>query len=319
MYGCPLAWESPLRNFANCEHWVFAKCEHLIWCSQWQNYAAPTKTLAKLANHAAKHMKANGVAVLDTPSKWQWLQKRLPVQKIWGVGQKLTQRLNAIGIQSAYDLAQSQPKNIRRFTSINMERTIAELNGELCFGIEEYASDKKEIFVTRSFGTKTNSKEELLQHISRYAVAACEKMRLQKGVTQHMMVFARSSAFKDNYYSKSTTHSLPHITQDTRLIVQAAKMVMSRLYKEGVLFAQCGIGLLDVRSSQFHQSDLFTKGDTHHADSLMQTLDTVNQRFGRDSLVLGAEGLRSGKWSMNQQLLSPAYTSSWAELPVVGG
>lgn len=156
---------------------------------------APTKTLSKLANLAAKNIKDNGVAILDTPIKWQWLQKRLAINKIWGIGSKLTQRLNILGIHTAYQLALANPKHIKRFTNINVERTIAELNGEPCFELEKNPAHKKSIFVTRSFGTKTNNKEELLRHISRYAASAAEKLRQQNDLCQTVYIFAETSRF----------------------------------------------------------------------------------------------------------------------------
>ena len=277
---------------------------------------APTKTLAKLANHAAKKIKDNGVAVLDTPEKWQWLQKRLPVNKIWGVGSKLTKRLNAMGIYNAYQLAQTPPKKIRQQLSINVEKIVCELNGEKCIELEEQTPPRKEIFVTRSFGTKTQSKADLLQHISRYASAASEKLRNQNSFTSTLYVFAQTSRFKGNYYSPSISIQLPYPTNDSVLIIKYAKNAMSKLYRAEHLFAKCGIGLLDLRDRRFYQQDLFEAGQALKTDHVMQLLDNINQRYGRDSIVFGAEGL-NGKWTMNQNRLSPAYTSSWADLPII--
>jgi len=275
---------------------------------------APTKTLSKLANHAAKKIKADGVAVLDTPVKWQWLQKRLPINNIWGIGKRLTHRLNAIGIQSAYQLAQADPHFIRKQTSINVERTVRELNGEACIGLDEEPAPKKEIFVTRSFGQKTDSEEELLRHISRYAAAAAEKLRSQNSFCSSLYLFAFTSEFKPGFYRNSTVVRLPYPTSDSEIIIRHAKVGMRELYRPNSLFAKCGIGLLDIRDRHFYQFDLFTPGQSKHSDELMQVIDSVNQRYGRDSVTFGAEGL-TGKWTMRQNKLSPSYTSSWRELP----
>ena len=48
----------------------------------------------------------------------------------------------------------------------------------------------------------------------------------------------------------------------------------------------------------------------------MQVMDDINQRYGRDSVTFGAEGL-TGKWTMRQNRLSPAYTSSWVDIPKI--
>ena len=289
----------------------------------WQNVRmpvgvgiAPTKTLAKLANHAAKKMKDNGVAVLDTPQKWQWLQKRLPVKKVWGIGSRLARRLDAMGIETAYQLATSKPRYLRQQFNVNVERTIRELNGEACINLEENAPPRKEIFITRTFGDATHSKSELLNHISRYAAAAAEKLRRQNSFTQTLYVFAQSSRFKANYYHPGISIQLPYPSSDTALIIHHAKQAMRKIYKKGVCFNKCGIGLLDLRERQFYQQDLFDPGQSLKTDKRLEICDQINRRFGRDTLVYGAEGLQ-GKWSMHQQMLSPAYTSSWQDLPRV--
>ncbi len=287
----------------------------------WQNVRmpvgvgiAPTKTLSKLASHAAKKIKPSGVAVLDTPIKWQWLQRRLSVNKIWGVGKQLTRRLNTLGIHTAYQLAQANPRFIRNQSSVNLERTIRELNGEQCIALDEQPAPKKEIFVTRSFGDKTDNKEELLCHISRYAAAAAEKLRSQNSFCTSLYLFALTSEFKANFYSNSCVVKLPHPSSDSSLIIRHARQGMSEIFQPGSLFAKCGIGLLDIRDRNFYQYDLFNPGQRVVTDELMQMVDNINNRYGRDSITFGSEGL-TGKWTMRQSRLSPAYTSSWLELP----
>ncbi|WP_444956806.1 DUF4113 domain-containing protein [Microbulbifer sp. ZKSA002] len=46
----------------------------------------------------------------------------------------------------------------------------------------------------------------------------------------------------------------------------------------------------------------------------MQAIDQINQRFGRGTLFLGAEGINK-KWKMRQEHRSPAYTTQWEDLP----
>ncbi len=277
---------------------------------------APTKTLAKLANHAAKKIKRDGIAVLDHPDKWQWLLKRLPVDKVWGIGRRLQRRLAVLGIHSAWQLAQADPVFIRRHTSLQVDRCIRELNGEACFALEEQPPAKKEIFVTRSFAEKTGRLEDLLGHIHRYAVAAAEKLRSQNSLCQSLYVFAHTSEFESGLYRGSQVLSLPWPTSDSRLIARQARAAMRKIHRPGLRFMKCGVGLLDIRDRRFHQPDLFTPGQSADDDRLMTLLDRINQRFGRDSLVFGSEGL-NGKWTMRQNLLSPGYTFNWAELPRV--
>jgi DNA polymerase V len=54
--------------------------------------------------------------------------------------------------------------------------------------------------------------------------------------------------------------------------------------------------------------------DTKHGQ-LMEMIDNINRTHGRHTLRYASENL-SAKWRMRQGMKSPAYTTSWAELPV---
>ncbi len=75
---------------------------------------APTKTLAKLANHAAKKWtQTGGVVDLSSPDRQRRLMALVPVEDVWGVGRRISKKLNAMGITNALQLADSHPPFIR--------------------------------------------------------------------------------------------------------------------------------------------------------------------------------------------------------------
>src|SRR5690606_36051439 len=80
---------------------------------------APTKTLAKLANRAAKKIpKLAGVGVLDTKEKWDWLLLRTPTKDVWRVGSRISARLADLGTRTAYQLATADPKWLKKNFSV---------------------------------------------------------------------------------------------------------------------------------------------------------------------------------------------------------
>ena len=278
---------------------------------------APTKTLAKLANRAAKEIsKTAGVCVLDEAEKWQWLQKHWPVNKIWGVGSGFAKRLNRLGIYTIYDLAQASPKFIRKHANVNLERIVEELNGKPCFQFEGVPQPKKQIYITRSFAEKARTLSTLQNHISRYVSAAAEKLRAQSCKTTSMTVFVQCSPFDEHYDSNTVTVELEYPTNDSRVLIQQAKRMMSSLFRAGYRYQRCGVGLLEIIDETFLQDDLFTSGQSVKSEKLMNVTDDINKKYGRDVAVFGAEGL-SGKWSMRQNYLSPQYTTKWRDLPIV--
>lgn len=74
----------------------------------------PTKTLAKLANFAAKKWRrTGGVLDLSCPRRRERLMRIVPVDEVWGIGGRLSQRLGQMGIRSVWDLCRQSPDAMR--------------------------------------------------------------------------------------------------------------------------------------------------------------------------------------------------------------
>ncbi len=90
----------------------------------------PTKTLAKLANYAAKKWPATGGVVdLRDEGRRARLMAITPVEEIWGIGRRLTAKLEAQGIKTVAELVAADPKALRRRYGVVVERTLQELRG----------------------------------------------------------------------------------------------------------------------------------------------------------------------------------------------
>lgn len=277
---------------------------------------APTKTLAKLANHAAKKIpQCNGVCVLDEPHKSHWLLKRVPIQKVWGIGSRLGKRLNQLNIASAYELATADPKFIRKQFSVCVERTINELNGISCIELDEQNEPKKQIYCTRSFGNKTNQLAAVLQAVSLYACRAAEKLRKQDSVVTTMSVFLQPPKTSP-YPSRNMIVKLPYPSDDSRLISAAARQAATELFEHGQYYMKAGVGLIELRPKKMQQFDLFHEGQHPQSSALMAVIDKANQRYGRGTLFLSAEGVEK-KWHMRQSYRSPSYTTRWTDIPKI--
>jgi DNA polymerase V len=277
---------------------------------------APTKTLAKLASRTAKKIASTGgVCVLDQPHKWEWVLRRVPVSAVWGVGRRLSARLAELGIQTAWDLASSNPKMVRRRSNVCLERTIEELRGRPCLELEELPPAKKQIYCTRSFGNKARDIQPILEAITLYATRAAEKLRGQNHLALSMHVFVHTSPFAPNFHSVSEVAKLPYPTDDTREIVRLARSVVKKLYTPGHAFLKAGVGLIDIIDRKYYQFDLLHTGQPEKTDRLMHVLDAVNRRQGKGKLFLASQGI-SKPWYMRQHFTSPEYTTRWEDIPV---
>jgi len=278
---------------------------------------APTKTLAKLASRAAKSIaKCQGVCVLDTAKKWDWMKKRTSVDKVWGISSRFSARLAALNIYTAMELSNADPKNIRRYFNVCVERIVEELNGHACLSLEEIPTVKKQIYCSRSFAEKTSRLQVILEAISLYSARACEKLRQQYSLTGAIQVFIYSATYNNNDNNRHRVIQLPYPSDDTRLISTLARNVIRQLFRPGVIYMKAGIGLVDLSSKKYQQLDLFHSGQSVRTDQLMQVMDKINSTYGKNTLYIAAEGVHK-KWAMRQAYRSPAYTSCWNELPII--
>jgi DNA polymerase V len=276
---------------------------------------APTKTLAKLANRAAKKIpRSQGVCVLDEAKKWEWYLRRVPVTAVWGVANRLAARLEDLNIQSAWDLASANPKAVRHVSSVCLERTIEELNGNPCLKLDDLPPAKKQIYCTRSFGKKATTLEPVLEGVSLYAARAAEKLRAQQHLALTMHVFFHTSPFKPNFHSVSRVVKLPYPTDDTREITSLAVKTVKKLYSPGHEFLKAGVGLIELADRKHHQFDMLCTGQSAKTDKLMDVIDSINKQEGKGALFLAAQGINK-PWYMRQQFTSPQYTTKWQDIP----
>lgn len=279
--------------------------------------AAPSKTLAKLANKASKKIpKCRGVCVLEHPHQWEWLLRRSKTTDIWGVASRTAARLADLGIRTGWDLARANPKQVRRRCNINIERIIEELNGRPCFPLEEGPPSRQQIYATRSFGERVFELGPLQEAVSSFAARAVERLRQQRHWVTAMQVFVQTSPFQPDYHRASAVIQTPYPTDDLRLITGLVRRAVKKLYEPGRAYAKAGVGLIELVDKDQHQFDLLSQGQDHRADRLMEALDAINQRFGRGTVALAAEGIHR-PWAMKQEWRSPEYTTKWRDLPVI--
>lgn len=274
---------------------------------------AQTKTLSKLANHIAKKSsKLNGCCVIDEIDRWDAVFKKLPVSKVWGVGRRLSKRLEAGGVYSVYDLKQADQNTIHRQYSVNLARTVCELNGERCLALESQPPAKKQIYSTRSFGQKVYCLQGLNQAISQHVSTAMEKLRKQSAMVKTIQVFIETSRFGRTPMYRSHAFKLQSPTNDTATVISEAKKAVALMYMPNLPYAKAGVGLIEIIPEQHSQLGLFNNGQTTQSASLMKVVDRINQS-GVGRVSFASSGVDQF-WKMQRQFKSPAYTTRLNEL-----
>lgn len=274
----------------------------------------PTPTLAKAANHAAKRIDGfRGVAVIDNESVRKEILAAMAVTDVWGIGRRIGRRLNDLGISNALQLANTSPGWIKKQFSILVESTVHELNGVVKMNWDDVRAPKKEIYSTRSFGQRVTDPEQLKFALGTHAEIAAGKLRRQGSVAAAITIFATSSPHDEaGYYRQSVYHAFPVPTSDSCLIMSACSQAMTTIYRRGVRFYRCGVGLMDLSDQSRYQYDLFSP--SRDKPELMQCMDRINATFGRGTVHLAGQGLEK-KFAMRREFLSPQYTTRWSDIP----
>ncbi|CSC95625.1 Error-prone repair protein UmuC [Vibrio cholerae] len=275
---------------------------------------AKTLTLSKIANHAAKKLGYQGVCVLDDREEVNQVLKQLPVSSVWGIGRQLTKRMMTMGITTAYDLANYGIDKIERNFSIDVVRTVRELNGEECLYWDNVRANKKQIYSTRSVGERITDLISLEQALIKHSCIAAKKARDQGSLCKTVMFFANTSPFDENPTNFKTIHEFEYSTNDSLHLSNIATKAAKELFKQGVRYYKIGVGLIQLIDEKHYQNDLFNQKPQN--DELMNVFDGINRKYGTDTLFIAGQGIDQ-KWSMKREMLSPCYSTRWSDIPVI--
>lgn len=280
---------------------------------------APTKTLAKLANHTAKKNPAyNGSCVLDTPAAWLPVLANFEVRNIWGIGSQYSKMLQGHGVDTALKFAQLPDTWLRKNMSVVGLRTAQELRGVACLELEHEADPKKGITVSRSFGKRLTAYTEIREAMASYASRAGEKLRRENLQAKHILVFMHTSPHatdkvKDPFYAPQMSFAMPHYTNYTPELVHYASWALRKMYKPGYRYMKCGVMFTDLVEAGKHTLDLFDTRDTEREAELMKALDKINGKWGQRTAFYAASGIRR-EWVGASALRSRPFTTDWNSL-----
>ncbi|MGK9048672.1 translesion error-prone DNA polymerase V subunit UmuC [Stutzerimonas chloritidismutans] len=279
----------------------------------------PTKTLAKLANWAAKTWrKSEGVIDLRDPSRRDRLLQMTDVSEVWGVGRRLTARLQPLGIKTAWDLAQYEPASLRRQFSVVLEKTARELRGISCLQLEEAVPPRQMICSSKMFGARVRELPPIREAVAAYVSKAAEKLRAQGSLAGALQVAIRTGMHNPDQprYANAINCPLPYPTDDTRVLAAAAIRGLDAIYRPGYAYSKAEVLLMDLRQRGEFTGDLFAAVPSPGADRLMAVIDRINAREGRGTVRLGRIPA-APEWAMRREMMSQRYTTRWDELMVV--
>ena len=272
---------------------------------------AETKALSKVANKIAKKFqeRTKGVYVIDNEEKRIKALKWTKIEDVWGIGRRLTKKMKAQNIHTAYDF--SLPFNepyIKKEMGVVGIRLMYELQGKSVLEMEE-PTTKKNIAITRSFDGTITSFDELKERVSTFACVCAEKLRKQKSCCYTVSLYLSKDKYKNEhqrytfYYSKT----LPFATNSGLTLSNEAVKMLQLLFEEGAIYKKAGILVSQLIPQDQKQFDLFVEENPKH-QKIMEVMDKFHKKTGMQKIKLGNQDL-SRTWKMRQNHLSNKYTT----------
>lgn len=297
---------------------------------------ATTKTLAKLANHVAKAADRKpgsypgelaqvcNFAELSA-ARLEAVMRATEVGAVWGIGRKTSARLQDGGVRSVFDVMHADPVALRQQFSVVLERTVRELRGEPCLGVDDAPEANQQIMCSRSFGEPVMSLASLTESVNGFVARVAQKLRSQRSVAGAVQVFLSTSPFRkqDRQHSPSATLPLKPPTADTRLLAAAATRALEAMFRPGYRYVKAGVILVDLQpqSRAADAPDLFGDATPQPAPRrdrtrLMLAMDALNQRFGHGAVDVASAARRSlrAPTAARQEQRSPRYTTRLDEV-----
>ena len=277
---------------------------------------AKTKTLSKIANHIAKKEKSGVVSLIGIEDIDPILEK-VEIGDVWGVGRQLTKFYIKNDIYNAKQLKNISNTWIKKSSNVLSSRTAMELRGISCIDLEVQDSKRKSCVVSRSFGKKVETFQELKESVTNYCLNASEKIRSESLIAKSVTVFLRTSPFQNRgiYYSNSKTIDFPIATDNSIEIVKAAINGLKDIFKRGYKYQKVGV-MLSGLSNLENKNNLFSSSKDEKIKSLMRSIDSTNCRYGRSALSLASGGVNK-KWNMRRKHSSKIDTVDFRCLPTI--
>ena len=277
----------------------------------------PTRALSKVANALAKATEKiwGGVVDLHDTELRARLFAEWPVKEVWGIGSALAARLHPLGIRTTADLVAMPPASARDVGTVVLERLVRELNGIECDDFKPEPEASKATAVTRQFGSPVTDLDELREAMVRRAVRAAEKIRHQGLVATRLIVFAHGSRYRPNPPSASRQTRMSPPSNDPRIIAGLAGKMMEAMYQPGGVYTKCGVLLEELLPQGAGQGDFFAVEDPR-APGLLAAMDGLNDRFGRGTVGIAAQGFGARGFDTKRSQKSPAWTTRLADIPI---
>lgn len=238
---------------------------------------APNKFLAKMGSDLKKPLGITIIRKRELPETlWP-----LPIDEMYGVGEKTAEKLKAIKIHTIKDLAEADVYELRQLLGINGERLINRANG-----IDNREVDPDAIFDFKSIGNSqtlpydTTNLQEIHYLLDKLSEKVISRMKRKEVVGKSVQVMIR-------YHDRKTvTRSRKldtYIDEKADLLPIAVELFEQHWNEQPIRLLGVTAQHLEDKRNVGEQLDLFTYEDAVKKEKLKQTVNQLADKFGEDT------------------------------------
>lgn len=235
---------------------------------------APNKFIAKLASG---HCKPNGLLEIKEDRILTFLHP-LPVSDLWGVGPKLSEQLQKLGLKTVSDVANTPLDTLKRALGEATGEHLYELSWGRDFRSVIPEEPDKSISAAETFSYDIDDPEIILREYLRLTEKASARLREKE-------LFAKTISIKVRFADFSTitrSKTLPLPISSTQEIYQVVKDLYKALKLERARLRLVGVSLENLHENAPEQLMLGQREKGwREAES---AIDRASERFGEESV-----------------------------------
>ena len=275
-----------------------------------------SKTIAKIASELGKQ--GSGAVVVLGAARSAMIGD-YPCQEVWNIGRATARVLKENNITTVAELTATDRSFFITQFGVAGARLYDELSGVAVYPVTDTTKTlRQSLTSSRSFAKTTTALADMESAITYHLEQVGEKLRRDGLYTARVAVELLPSRHGDFAFqaARFVVECVPP-TQSTQTLVRMVLPAVREHYQSGVPYKKAGVTVSALTIAACVQEDLWqtaSSTSTHFA-TLDAATDSINRRFGQGTLrsaaVVGNGSLASAT------LRSPAYTTSWRDIPTV--
>jgi DNA polymerase IV len=237
---------------------------------------ARTKFLAKVASGVAK---PDGLLVVPPSGELHFLHP-LPVERLWGVGPKTSDKLHEAGITTVGEVARLAEETLVDLVGRAAGRHLHALAHNRDPRRVEVGRRRRSIGSQRALGRGRRSPEELDAFLVGLIDRVARRLRRARRVFRTVVLRLRF----DDFTRVTRSHTLPEPTDQTDAALTTARALLAAALP---LIERKGITLIGISLSNLENTDEQLVLPFERKTALDAVLDRVRERFGSAAITRG--------------------------------